>query len=163
MPKFRVPAKDHLSALMLIALGAFALALGMTYRVGNLNRMGAGYIPMVLGVLMILVGIAVGVTSTPASRAATRAAAAAHSHTSPYRGPEWRGWLCIIGGVVAFVVLGQYGGLVPATFMSVFIAAMGDRNNTMKSAAILAAVLVVFGTLVFHVGLKLPLQMFRWG
>jgi len=163
MPKLPKLAKDHISALMLIALGAFALALGMTYRIGNLNRMGAGYIPMVLGILMVCVGIAIGATSTPASRASTKAAAAANAHTSPYRGPEWRGWLCIIGGVVAFVILGQYGGLVPATFMSVFIAAMGDRNNTVKSSAILAAILVVFGTLVFHFGLKLPLQMFHWG
>jgi uncharacterized membrane protein len=163
MPKLPSPAKDHLAALMLIALGAFALALGMTYRIGSLNRMGAGYIPMVLGILMVLVGIAIGVTSTPASRAATKAAATANSHTSPYRGPEWRGWVCIIGGVVAFVILGQYGGLVPATFMSVFIAALGDRNNTVKSSAVLAVILVVFGTLVFHFGLKLPLQLFHWG
>ena len=75
---------------------------------------------------------------------------------------EWRGWGCILAGVVAFVVFGQYGGLVPASFASVFIAALGDRNNTWKNAAMVAAVMVAFGVLVFHFGLSLQLPLFRW-
>ncbi|MEJ0045599.1 MAG: hypothetical protein WDN04_05275 [Rhodospirillales bacterium] len=43
--------------------------------------------------------------------------------------PEWRGWICIVASVLAFVVLGKYGGLLPATFAIVFIAALGDRDN----------------------------------
>ena len=77
--------------------------------------------------------------------------------------PDWRGWACILGGVIAFVVLGAYGGLMPATFASVFIAAMGDRQNTVKGAAILSAVLTVFCLVVFHFGLSLQLPLFQWG
>lgn len=151
--------KDHIGALMLLALGAAVFALGLGYRMGTLNRMGAGFIPVVLGVLMMLVGVALGVTAAPPGQEKI-------AHPLPgdgtHKGPEWRGWLCIIGGVVAFVVLGEHGGLLPATFASVFISAMGDRNNTVKGAAVLGAILTLFCLIVFHYGLTLQLPLFQW-
>ena len=38
---------------------------------------------------------------------------------------------------MTFILLGKYGGLVPATFALVFISAMGDRQHTPRSAALL--------------------------
>jgi len=152
--------KDHYGALMLLALGAAVFAMGLGYRMGTLNRMGAGFIPVVLGVLMMGVGIVLGVTAAAPGEEQI-------AHPLPgdgtHKGPEWRGWLCILGGVLAFVVLGQYGGLMPATFGSVFVSAMGDRNNTVKGAALLGAILTVFCLIVFHYGLSLQLPLFRWG
>jgi hypothetical protein len=154
-------SKDHIGALLLLALGAGVLALGLGYKMGSLNHMGAGYIPVVLGVLMMLVGVALGVTAAaPGAREMTTPLPGHGVHPG---GPEWRGWLCILGGVVAFVVLGQYGGLVPATFASVFVSAMGDRNNTVKTSAVLASAMVVFCVIVFHFGLSLQLPLFQWG
>jgi hypothetical protein len=75
---------------------------------------------------------------------------------------QWRGWLCILGGTLAFVVLGQHGGLVPASFASVFVAALGDRQSTVKASALLAATLTLFCLVVFHFGLKLQLPLFQW-
>ena len=153
--------KDHYGALLLLALGAGVLALGLGYRMGSLNHMGAGYIPVVLGVLMMLVGVALGVTAAaPGTREMVNPLPGHGVHAG---GPEWRGWLCILGGVAAFVVIGQYGGLLPATFASVFVAAMGDRNNTVKASAVLAAGMVVFCLIVFHYGLSLQLPLFQWG
>ena len=75
---------------------------------------------------------------------------------------QWRGWLCIVAGALAFAVLGEHGGLVPASFVSVFIAAMGDRRNTWRSAAALAALLTALGVVVFHFGLHMLLPLFAW-
>jgi hypothetical protein len=75
---------------------------------------------------------------------------------------QWRGWICIVAGLLAFVVLGQHGGLVPASFASVFIAALGDRANSVRAAATLAAALTVAGVAVFHVGLHMALPLFTW-
>jgi hypothetical protein len=153
-------SKDHYGALLLLALGAGVLALGLGYRMGTLNRMGAGFIPVVLGALMMAVGIALGITAAAPGQAAPPA------HPLPghgtHKGVEWRGWLCILGGVFAFVVLGDRGGLMPATFASVFISALGDRNNTLKSSALLAAALTLFCLAVFHYGLQLQLPLFQW-
>ena len=38
--------KDHLSALLLTALGGLAVALGVGYGLGTLNQMGAGFFPI---------------------------------------------------------------------------------------------------------------------
>lgn len=151
--------KDHYGALMLLALGAATLALGVGYKIGTLNHMGAGFIPVVLGVLMVAVGIALGVTAAPPGQEQI-------AHPLPgdgtHAGPEWRGWLCILGGVIAFVVLGEHGGLLPATFASVFVSAMGDRTSTVKSSAALAAILTLFCLVIFHYGLSLQLPLFQW-
>jgi len=153
--------KDHYGALMLLALGAAVLAMGLGYRMGTLNRMGAGFIPVVLGVLMMGVGVAVGVTAEPPGREA------APAHPLPgdgkHKGIDVRGWACILAGVLAFVVLGRWGGLLPATFASVVVSAMGDRQNTWRGAALLGAILAVFCLIVFHYGLNLQLPLFQWG
>ncbi len=167
MKQLKSLGRDRLSAALLIALGSGALALGLGYRTGSLSRMGAGYVPVVLGVLLILVGVAIGVTATAT---ATATDAGSHErvdplagHTRHARGLDVRGGVCIIGGVLAFVALGVYGGLVPASFGSVFVAALGDRGNSWRGAAALSAILTLFGVVVFHVGLRLQLPLFQWG
>jgi hypothetical protein len=162
MRRLKALNKDHVGCILLVVLGLAVLGLGFGYKMGNLNRMGAGFIPVVLGVLMVFIGLAIGLTSTPTSRAATAALSAGLPKVK-HSGPEWRGWICILGGVIAFVVLGNYGGLVPATFASVFVAALGDRQNTVKQAALLAAALTVFCVIIFHYGLQLQLPLFQWG
>jgi hypothetical protein len=144
--------KDRVSAALLILMGLGIVAEGLTYRMGTLTRMGAGFIPVVLGTLLALVGVAIGVTAEQGDFG--------DSATAP---TEWRGWLCILGGVLAFVGLGVYGGLVPATFAAVFISALGDKSNSWRDAALLAAGLAVAGVLIFSYGLHLQLPLFNWG
>ena len=43
------------------------------------------------------------------------------------------------------------------------VSALGDRHSTLKSSAILAAGVTVFGVLLFHYLLKLPMPMLSWG
>ena len=150
-------SKDHYGGALLVAIGAVILIQGYSYRLGSLMQMGAGFIPVVLGILMVLVGLAVMLTAAPKGESVVEPGHA------PATAPDVRAWLCILGGVMAFVLFGVYGGLVPATFMSVFVSAMGDRTNTFKGAAILSAAVTVFGVIVFHYGLSLQLPLFTWG
>ena len=161
MRRPRSLGKDHLGALLLLALGAGVLALGLGYKMGSLNHMGAGFIPVVLGGLLMLVGIAIGATAAPAGQREMMNPLPGHD-AGVRHGPEWRGWGCILGGVLAFVVLGEHGGLLPATFASVFVSALGDRQSTVKGSALLAAILTLFCLVVFHYGLKLQLPLFQW-
>jgi hypothetical protein len=153
--------KDHLGGALLVLMGGATVVLGVGYRMGTLNRMGPGYIPVVLGVLMVLVGVAIALTAAPSAPVAPPSSLPlplpTHGHATT--GPQWRGWLCILGGVMAFVLLGERAGLAPATFASVFIACMGDRLNTVKSSAALAAVMTVFSAIVFYYGLHLQLPL----
>jgi uncharacterized membrane protein len=145
-------SRDYLGGTVMIALGLAVALHGSTYEMGTLSRMGPGFFPVALGVLLTLCGVAIAIS-------------ARFTH---YEGkvevqrPEWRAWFCICAGIIAFVALGRYGGLVPATFAIVFISALGDRDNTVTSAAILALACVVVAVVVFRWGLQLQFPLFQW-
>ena len=153
--------KDRLGGALLLATGAATAIAGSGYGLGTLRQMGSGFYPVVLGVLLALIGVVLLATATRAPDAHLATAPAETAHLS---GPavQWRGWLCILGGALSFVVLGQHGGLVPASFVSVFVAALGDRNNSVRDAALLAALMTLLGVVVFHYGLHLLLPLFTF-
>jgi hypothetical protein len=156
MTKWRRVRKDHVAAVLLMALGIAIIVIGFRYRMGTLVHMGAGFIPVVLGILMTAVGLVIGLLAS----AGTPEEKAAQKLPDP---PDLRGGICILAAVGVFVVLGSYGGLVPAAFGSIFVGAMGDRENTWKSALLLALAMTVFGVVVFHYGLRVQLPLFTWG
>ena len=142
--------KDRYGAMLLVLLGIGVVIAGVDYHVGTMTRMGAGFLPVVYGTLITLVGIALGITSKS-------------EPDEPGPPAEWRGWFCIIAGVFIFVLLGHYGGLIPATFGSVFVSAMGDRKNSVRDAALLGVAMMAASYLIFTLGLHLQLQPFVWG
>ena len=50
-------SKDFWSGVMLIAIGAVAVFMARDYPFGTALRMGAGFFPVVLGVVLVLFGI----------------------------------------------------------------------------------------------------------
>ena len=153
--------KDHVGGALLVVTGVAVVIAGIGYGTGTLRQMGSGFLPVVLGVLMAAIGVALLASARGVPAGATLEPAAEMAHLA---GPvvQWRGWSCIIAGVLSFVVLGQHGGLVPASFVSVFVAALGDRGNTWRAAAGLAALMTALGVVVFHFGLHLLLPLFTW-
>jgi hypothetical protein len=137
----------------MFAIGLGAILQGRTYSMGTLSRMGPGFFPVSLGVILALAGAAIALTNRFAEHEADEKALP----------PEWRGWFCISASIVAFVVLGKYGGLVPATFAIVFISALGDRQNTIKSALVLAGAIVLICLVVFWWALQMQFPLFGWG
>ena len=115
----------------LMALVGVAVALdSTTYDVGSMTHMGPGMFPLILGIILTFVGILIFATSlvTPLGE---------DEHVLP-RQKEWRGWLCILAGPTLFIVFGEFLGMAAATFVCVFVSALGDRTATLKSSAILA-------------------------
>ena len=87
----------------------------------------------------------------------------AASHGHPGGMPDLRGGICIILGILAFLLFGEYGGLLPATFAIVFISALGDRDNTLTEALLLSLAMCFIAVVVFWWALKLQLPLFQWG
>lgn len=145
--------KDYYGGGLMCMVGIGAIYRGLDYQVGTLTAMGPGYFPVAIGSVLALMGLIIVL----GARGATPSA------TGPRHRPEWRGWSCILLANIAFVLLGHYGGLVPATFAVVFIAALGDRQNTWKSALVLALAMVAVCIIVFAWGLRLQFPLFRWG
>src|SRR6266852_8362131 len=111
-------------------IGVGAVLEARHYNVGTLFHMGPGFFPIILGVVMTCLGILI------AGVAAVATAADDDQLIIPK--PEWRAWACILAGPVLFIILGNLGGLVPATFACVFVSALGDRDSTLKSSLLLA-------------------------
>ena len=148
-----VRKRDFYAGALMILLGSVAAFVGPTYQLGTLMNMGPGFMPMALGVVLILLGIfmAGSAAVTPEGEA-----------EDILPNPEWRGWACILAGPVAFIVLGTVGGLIPATFGCVFVAAFGDREATLKSSFWLSVAISVFSVLVFHYLLQVPIPLMAW-
>jgi uncharacterized membrane protein YdjX (TVP38/TMEM64 family) len=77
--------------------------------------------------------------------------------------PQYRAWACVVLGVIAFIALGSWAGLLPATFALVLIAAFGDRNNSPKAALLLAVGVSVMAIVLFSWLLQLQFPLIRWG
>jgi hypothetical protein len=148
--------KDYYSGALIMLAGLWAAATGRTYEIGSLSHMGPGFFPMALGIVLALIGVGIAFSASYGTRQL-----ALHDATPLL--PDWRGAICIVSGMVAFVVLGEYGGLLPASFAVAFIAALGDRQNSVLSAAILAVCICVISVVVFWWALRLQLPLFAWG
>ena len=145
--------KDYYGGALMIAIGLAAVLQGRQYPIGTLSRMGPGFFPVAVGAILAFTGLAIMVSARFAARKAEQTALP----------PEWRGWFCIGLSIIAFVVLGRYGGFVPATFAIVFIAALADRQNTILAATVLALATVVICIVVFWWALQMNFALFGWG
>ena len=150
--KFRLKRDYYAGGLMLL-LGVGAAVTGTGYKFGTLARMGPGFMPVMLGVVLAFLGILIAGTALGSSEPDAKNFLPDH--------PQWFGWLCIIGGPILFIILGEFGGMIPAVFACVFVCALGDKTATYESSFILAAGITVFGVLLFHYLLSIPFPLLR--
>jgi hypothetical protein len=145
--------KDYYGGALMILIGLGALLEGLSYQTGTLARMGSGFMPTIVSALLVIVGamIAIGGLSRQTD------------DEKPSQRAEWRGRLCILGGITAFIILGTYTGLLPASFAIVFISALGDRKNTVKGAFTLSLGMCVIAVVVFWWLLQLQFPLLKWG
>ena len=138
----------------MILFGLVMALNGPSYGVGTLTHMGPGFLPTVLGVMLVGLGIAI---AAPAARTPE----GEDEDILPDH-PEWWAWACILASPLAFMLFGSYFGMVPGTFACVFVAAMGDREATLQSALGLSAAVTVFGVGLFSYILQIPMPVFVW-
>jgi len=145
--------KDFFAGLMFMGVGA-AFAWGATsYSIGTGARMGPGYFPLLLGVMLALLGVAIifnalVVESVDGDKMGTWA---------------YRPLVYIIGANVIFGVC--LGGLpsmkIPAMgmmfgiYVLTFVASMAEKGMNVKKTFMLATVLAVISYVAFVKVLKL--------
>jgi hypothetical protein len=145
--------KDFFSGLMFMGVGV-AFAWGATtYNVGSGARMGPGYFPLYLGVLMTVLGAAI-----------TFSALVVESVGGDKIGKwAWKPLFFIILANLVFGVLlaglPSLGvpamGLIVAIYALVFIASMAETGWKFRTTLILATILAIGSYLAFVVALKL--------
>lgn len=155
-PKFN---KDYYGGALLVILGASAAYASQSYHIGTLAHMGPGYFPFAVGVLIAICGLLLVITAKKKPDGKQEAALVGHNHDIP----DFRGAACIILGTVAFYFLGEYFGLLPATFAIVFICALGDRSNTVWQALLLSAAMMIVAVVIFWWALQVQMPLIKWG
>ncbi|MBE0588440.1 MAG: tripartite tricarboxylate transporter TctB family protein [Hydrogenophaga sp.] len=148
--------KDFFSGLMFTAVGGSFAWGAMDYTVGEGARMGPGYFPLMLGILLVILGTIITLQSfVKGNPGGDKVGAFA-----------WRPLCFILGANLAFgallVGLPSMGfpamGLIVAIYALVFISSQAQPGSKLKSTFILATILAVgsYGAFVKLLSLQFP-------
>lgn len=130
------------------AIGDQVLLAG--YAMGTPARMGPGFFPFWLGVILIALGAA---TSFLAARAAD---AGTGSRIERF---HWKELFFVLGSICLFGVLLKPLGMLLSGMALVVGASFGSVTFDLRRSLLLGLFLVTFCALVFVMGLKLPIPL----
>ena len=139
-------AKDFYAGLIFTLCGAVALWEGRNYSMGTADRMGPGYVPNVLGVILILLGLIISGRSLSLNG----------EKMDPI---VLRPLLLVTLGLLAFTFLVQPLGLVLATLALVAISSLGSSEFRLREVVLLYLVLAVLAVGLFVYLLKIPFRV----
>jgi len=151
--------RELLSAGLMVFFGVGVILNSLQYNIGSLARMGPGFFPLLLGAALTFIGAIAFVGALTIATPFNQNDATGKS----LWGGIYRPWLVVIAGIFVFMVLGIYGGLIPATFALIFVTTHADRRNTTKSAFILATCVTIAAVVVFYFAMQMQFPLFRWG
>ena len=140
--------KDFFAGLLLLGIGALGFYLALGYPFGTAIRMGPGYFPRVLSVILMVFGLFVLIRGI----------------LSPEKVIGKWGWkplAFITVALVAFGFLMERFGLIPALVVMFFVAALGGHEFRVVEVLILTVLMSVFAVGVFVYGLGLPYPLIQ--
>ena len=136
--------KDLVAGLLFIGTGIAAIAIAANYTLGTAARMGPGYFPRLLGMLLIVLGAILTVRSLRLTG-------------PPLPGWKWRPVLVTLGSVVVFGLIVNHAGLVLSTILLIVMASAASHEFRPREAVISGIALAALSVGVFVIGLKLQI------
>lgn len=143
--------KDLLSGALFIFFGLGTTAVASHYKLGNAMRIGPGTFPIILGIIVALIGLAVAVR-------AIRNPESSETITSW----ELKPLLFIVLSIVAFSLTIGTLGLIPAIIAVVIVGHFASREASLIELVCMAIVLCALATGIFIYGLNLPIPLGFW-
>jgi len=138
--------KDFYAGLLFVAFGVFAIIMARNYPLGTAARMGPGYFPRLLGILLIVLGAALSLT-------------ALRGQGPPLPGWKWRPVSIVLLSVVAFCLVLTHAGLVLSTIGLIAVASTASREFRFRESLLSGVLLAALSVGVFVIGLKLQLPI----
>jgi Tripartite tricarboxylate transporter TctB family len=145
MPLIRHP-KDFGAGLMFAGFGLASMAIGASYPIGTAARMGPGYFPRGLGIILVVLGSILILKGL-------------RSHGSRIQMGDIRPIAIVLGSVLLFGFTVVPLGLVLATILLIVASSTASHEFRWKEALIASIVLAAFVVAVFGYGLKLQLPI----
>ena len=144
----REARKDLLAGALFVGFGlAFALT-SATYDIGTPLRMGPGFYPLVIGVVLVVLGVAIAVKGFVAAEGGDIGIV------------PWKALALLLGAILFFGFTVRDLGLVPALFVTVLLAGLAGRGARLVPSVVIAASLTALSVLIFVYVLQLRLPLF---
>ena len=138
--------RDFWSGIIFVAIGIATIVLSSKYSLGTAARMGPGYFPRILGILMIVLGLVLALRGL-------------RTQGAPIPPWKWRPTLVVLGSVVLFGMIVQTVGVALSTIVLIVTASAASHEFRPKEALIAGVLLAALAVGVFVVGLKLQLPI----
>lgn len=143
-------SKDLGSGLLFTLAGAAAATYAYaTLRIGTPFKMGPGFFPLVLSLMLIVLGLAKCLVATM------------RPNIEAWGPVPWRALVLIPAAMVIFGLVARPLGMIPSLVILCMIAAYASREMGLVRALILSAAMTAFCVLVFGFLLRVPLPL--WG
>ena len=141
--------KDFWAGVVYMLFGVAAIVIAFNYPVGSAGRMGPGYFPRALGVLLIFLGALLALRSF-------------RTRGSPLSFGSFKPLIIVIGSVVLFGLAAPKLGLMVATVILIVASSTASDEFRWKEAVIASIFLAIFTYIAFSWGLKLQLPVWPW-
>lgn len=135
--------RDFRAGAMFVVIGVAFAAFSQSYALGTPARMGPGFFPTMLGVLLALLGAAIVVRSLAAGE------------RKPMEKVRWRPLVLILLSVLVFAIGLPRLGVVVSIALLVGISSLAAEDFRWKETLASIAVLIALSWLVFVKGLDL--------
>lgn len=153
--RWQLTKADFFSGAIFVAFGVAFAAASSQYTVGTLLRMGPGYFPRLLGIILAVMGLAI--VALAALRFVRPRADDQVPEDQPV--PWMRGSLLLVA-VLLFGFSISGAGLLPTVLITTFIAALAGQGTTPARAAVIAAGITLLCMVIFVFLLRLTVPLF---
>ncbi|MEH2628651.1 putative membrane protein [Bradyrhizobium sp. AZCC 1719] len=136
------------SGTLFLGFAMFFYVVALGYPAGTAARMGPGYFPRLLAIVLAAIGLAVMLGAMKST-----------AECQPLRQWDWKGLAWVTGSVALFALLLFPAGLIGALFVLIMVSSKASAEFTWKGALANAAVLIALCLLVFVYGLGLRLPV----
>jgi hypothetical protein len=138
--------KDFWAGVLFILAGGSACFIALDYAMGTAGRMGPGYFPRTLGLMLAALG-------------ATLVLRSFRLRGEPLRFPTFRPVLVVLASVLLFGLVVTEAGLVISTLLLVVLSSAASHEYRPRESVIAAVALAVFVVVTFRYGLGIQLPI----
>jgi hypothetical protein len=140
--------KDFAAGLMFVVIGLIFSFIARSYTMGTAAKMGPGYFPFWLGILLALIGVIVLANSMSKKAPSDKLAKW-----------DWASVLWVTGSVVIFGLLLKPMGLIVSLSFLIIISAMASHEFHWKGTVLNVVLMNVIAYVAFVWGLNLQFQV----
>jgi hypothetical protein len=139
--------RDLIGGIALIAIGVFAAVHARQYELGELQRMGPGYFPTALGIILAILGVLVTVPALFREGTSIKV--------------EWKSLLWVIVSILIFAVFLGMLGMIFTSILAVIASSMAS-DIKWKARLILSGCIAFITYMIFSFGLGMVIPVWPW-